>query len=258
MNRTDRKRQAKVDEKQLAHGVDPESSDPALIAAMARQMLRLFETAKSEKNIDPAVKFFHAKVEATLKGSTIPVACGKGCAHCCHSWVSVIAPEALFVAKQIRKKEGGDFVEKVKAAYRITGDLDSAARTRLAAPCPLLAADLCSVYQWRPAVCRFAASVSATACQRVLRLLAPETIPTPARNVRGRVAYEIAASIALVEAGLPHRYYEFNAALMRALERDDAEAAWLAGEDVFAGVRQDPTDTAATPNAQAIRRYAFR
>src|SRR6185369_4451035 len=91
MNRTDRKRQAKVDEKQLAHGVDPESSDPALIAAMARQMLRLFETAKSEKNIDPAVKFFHAKVEATLKGSSIPVACGKGCAHCCHSWVSVIA-----------------------------------------------------------------------------------------------------------------------------------------------------------------------
>ena len=257
MNRTDRKRQAKLDENQLAGGIDPETNDPALTAAMARQMLRLMETAKRERNIDPPVKFFHAKVEATLSAGRVPAACGKGCAHCCHTSVSVIAPEALFIAKQLRKSHGRDLVDGVRAAHLRTRDLDLPARTRFPTPCPLLAGNLCSIYQSRPAVCRFAASASATACERVLRLLAPETIPTPARNVRGRVVYEIAVCIALMEAGLPHRHYEFNAALQRALERDDAEAAWLAGEDIFAGIRQDPNDTASTPNAQAMRRYAF-
>ena len=38
-------------------------------------------------------------------------------------------------------------------------------------------------------------------------------------HLKGRGAYEIALSLALKHVGLPHYYYELNAALTRALER---------------------------------------
>jgi Fe-S-cluster containining protein len=256
MNRSDRKRQAKDDERLLARGIVPETRDPSATAAMARSLLALLETAKTKGDIGPAVKFLHAKVEATLAAQPIPVACTRSCAHCCHTWVSATAPEALYAARAIRAR-GPALVEKVKAAQAATADLDFAARARFPAPCPILEDNLCSLYESRPAVCRFASSMSAEACERVLRLLARETIPTPARHVQARAVYEIAMTIALIRAGLPHRYYEFNAALARALAREDAEAAWLAGEDVFAGVRLDPNDTMATRDAQAMYRFVF-
>jgi len=105
--------------------------------------------------------------------------------------------------------------------------------------------------------CRFAASVDAAICLRVFREGAPEAIPGPARNLRGRSAYQIALGVALKAAGLPHAYYEFNAALARALSREDAEAAWLSGEDIFFDVPRDPTDVFAHPQTSMIYTMAF-
>src|SRR6185503_6440381 len=99
MNRSERRRQSKDDEKRLKTGIDPESSDPEPTAAMARHMHALLETAKRDKNVDPAVRFLHAKVDATRQTmSSMRVDCKKGCSHCCHAWVSATIPEVLFVA----------------------------------------------------------------------------------------------------------------------------------------------------------------
>lgn len=256
MNRAERKRQAKDDEKRLAHGVDPETSDPEPTAAMARTLLALLEQAKTDGDVGPAVAFLHAKVDASLKAKPVPVACARGCDHCCHGWVSVTAPEALYAAKLIRAK-GGDLAGRVQAAQSATAGFDFHTRARNPLPCPMLHDGLCSIYGARPGVCRFASSMNAEACERVLRLLAHETIPTPVRHMKTRAVYEIAMTVALLKAGLPHRYYEFNGALARALEREDAEAAWLAGEDLFEGVRQDPNDTMASRDAQGLYRFVF-
>jgi hypothetical protein len=105
--------------------------------------------------------------------------------------------------------------------------------------------------------CRFAASVDAAICLRVFREASAEAIPGPARNLRGRSAYQIALGVALRAAGLPHAYYEFNAALARALSREDAEAAWLSGEDIFFDVPRDPTDVFAHPQTRMIYTMAF-
>jgi Fe-S-cluster containining protein len=256
MNRSERKRQAKEDEKRLARGIDPESRDPEPTAAMARQLHALFEKAKASGSVDAAVGFFHAKVEATLGGAKAATACAQGCSHCCHAWVSATAPEILYVAKLMRRR-GGDAMARVRAAYEATRGFDVMARARNPHPCPALEADLCTVYDSRPGVCRFASSINAAACERVLRLLQRETIPTPLVHMKGRAVYEIAMTIALIQAGLPHRYYEFNGGLAAALVREDAEAAWLAGEDVFKGVRVDPNDTMQNRNAQLLYRHAF-
>jgi hypothetical protein len=61
----------------------------------------------------------------------------------------------------------------------------------------------------------------------------------------------------LRHAGLSHRAYEFNGALSRALETDQAEHRWLAGEDIFAGIHCDPEDAFSNPQTQMLYRYAF-
>lgn len=258
MNRADRKRQAKEDERLLARGIDSRSHDPGPTIAMARQIHTLLEKAKREKNIDPPVKFLQAKVEATRERlADIPVACKKGCSHCCYVWVSATAPEILFVAKLIRRKADASAIAKIGAAHLATRDYDFRTRDKHPHPCPMLEADVCSIYEARPTSCRFAVSMNASVCARAMRQLSGEGIPTPGWYLSARGAYQLALVIALNHAGLPHRYYEFNAGLTRALEHGDSERAWLEGDDIFSGVRQDPNDALLTPNAGHLYRHAF-
>src|SRR6185503_9728932 len=105
MNRADRRRQIKDDEQKLRNGIEADSSDPAGTAAMTRLMSDLLETAKRDRNIEPPVRFLHAKVDATLHAMRkIPVDCKKACAHCCRVWVSATIPEVLFLAKSLRRR----------------------------------------------------------------------------------------------------------------------------------------------------------
>jgi Fe-S-cluster containining protein len=258
MNRAERRRQTKDDERRLKDGIDPESSNPGPTAAMARHMHALFETAKGEKDIDPPVRFLQAKVEATRQAmKDTQVACVKGCAHCCHVWVSTTIPEVLFIAKLIRRQADGTVIEKVRGAHQNTRAYDFATRERHPSPCPMLQQDICSIYESRPVACRFAVSANAMICQRAFRQLSGESIPTPLRYLKARGVYGIATVIALKHAQLPHHYYEFNAALTRALERDDAEGAWLSGEDVFFDVRRDPNDVAGEHTSRQLYKHAF-
>jgi hypothetical protein len=258
MNRAERRQQGKEDAKRLVHGIDPRTQDAEPTAAMARQLLTLFEEAKRGGNIDPAIRYLHAKVEATLAGTKeIKTACKKGCAHCCHTWVSAPAPEVLFLAKRILQRKEGQAVESVHKAHLRTKDMDPSSRKLHPLPCPLLAGDICSVYELRPIACRFASSADSAICARTLIEGGDEPIPTPMVHLRGRGGYQIALAIALKNAGLPHHFYEFNAALTRSLETKDAEKAWLAGDDIFFDVRRDPTDVLAHPQAQLMYRQAF-
>ena len=258
MNRSERRRKSKDDERQLKHGIDADTTDPAGAAAMTRLMSDLLETAKSDRNIEPPVRFLHSKVDATLQTMrSPPVDCKKGCAHCCRVWVSATIPEVLFIAKSLRRRKEIELAERVGAAHRITGAHDFASRQRLHQQCPLLTDDLCSVYDTRPVSCRFWASTNVAACLRVFRQSSGETVPTPMIHLKGRGAYEISLSLALKHVGLPHYYYELNAALTRALERADAESAWLGGDDVFRDVQRDPHDVSTDALSRQLYKFAF-
>jgi Fe-S-cluster containining protein len=143
--------------------------------------------------------------------------------------------------------------EKINAAHILTKDFDFDTRDQHPTPCPLLHDDVCSIYAFRPTACRLAASADAAICARAYHNLSNENIPMPMIYMSARANYAIAFAVALKHAQLPHRAYEFNAALARAMERKDAEQAWLGGEDVFSGVLQDPNDPFSNP--QAIRLY---
>lgn len=250
-------RQMQEDKRRVASGIDPESSDPELPVTMARALSALYTEAKRSGTVDPPVIFLYETINATLRRvSDIPVACRKACSHCCHIWVSVSAPEALFVAK-IVKQRGAAAVEKVRSAHEHTEEYDFDHRDQHPHPCPLLDDDACSIYDARPEVCRLAASADAEICARTYHNITNEDVPTPVLYLMGRAAYAITVAAGLRHAGLPHHAYEFNAALLRALETDQAEQRWLAGEDIFGGIQRDPEDALADPEAQQLYKYAF-
>src|SRR6202051_2196360 len=231
MSRAERRRQAREDEKRLVRGIDPESTDPQLTAAMSRLLHSLFETAKRTGNIDPPVKFLHSRVDATVRGlRDVPIACRKGCSHCCHIWVSATAPEILSISKILRRR-GRSAISKVHAAHTETRDYEFDVRDEHPFPCPMLDNNMCSIYEFRPKACRLAASADASICARSYLNVTNEDIPTPMIYLVSRSAYAVALASALRYSQLPFHAYEFNSGLARALERSDAEQAWLSGED---------------------------
>ncbi|MFZ1990068.1 MAG: YkgJ family cysteine cluster protein, partial [Alphaproteobacteria bacterium] len=189
MNRAERKRQAKEDEKCLLHGIDPDTSDASLTVAMTRQMCVLFEKAKRTGSVEAPIKFFYAKVAETLSAQPIQVACARGCSHCCNGWVSATAPEILFMASRVRER-GEALAARAQAAYGVTNVFTMAERPEHQHPCPILEDNSCGLYEARPFMCRLAASVDANACLRVIRLLQPGTIPAPMRHLKARARYE--------------------------------------------------------------------
>lgn len=250
-------KQYQSDKRLLRPGINPESQSPDETAAMARVLSRMFAEAKQTGNVSPAIEYFHDTINSTVRGlSDIPIACKKGCSHCCHIWVSVAPPEALHIAKIIQQT-GPEIVEKVRSAYEYTRQFSFDDRPEHPYPCPLLADDLCSIYDSRPKACRLASSADAAVCARTYHNKTSEDVPTPEMYMIGRAYYAMALASGLRQIGLPYRAYEFNGALVRVLDTPDAERRWLSGENIFDGVQPDPDDTFNVPAAQQLYSIAF-
>jgi hypothetical protein len=122
--------------KRLGPPIDVTSPNPEPAVVLARRLHSMFETAKQDGNIDPPVEFVHAKLDTTIHAfGPLPVACKKGCSHCCYIWVSATAPELLFIAKMIRSR-GDQAIERVRTAHLQTKEFSLGLRVRAdQAPC---------------------------------------------------------------------------------------------------------------------------
>ena len=242
MNRAERRRQAREDLTRIARGLAPGRAEPSELAPMMRVLHELILESRSAGTVAPLMSFLHANMrgaERLAPGHLL--ACRRGCAHCCHAFVSARAPELLFVKNAIPDRDRAEVDAAVEQAHAVTGALGPTERGGMAQACPMLEAGACRVYAARPMTCRMAASQSAEVCARAFAPGAvSETIPVPEHYPTLRRSYSIALAGALRRAGYSAWSYEFNAAMRMALARPDAEAAWLAGEDIFAGAPRDP------------------
>lgn len=260
MERADRRRQAKEDERALAGGIHAERPDGPQIMVLMRLLHERLLAARSAGSIAPLTDFFRANMRAAWRlEAKQGLACRRGCAFCCHAWVSAKAPEILLAKAAIPPREREAVRAAVEAAFAATGIADPSARAAMAAPCPMLRDGECRIYDARPATCRTAVSLDAELCARAFRPGAEALdIPTPDFHIVMRRSYSIALAGALKRAGYSAASYEFVAALRAALARPDAEAAWLAGEDLFAGVQTDPgSDPFEHPKNRQVYALAF-
>lgn len=119
---------------------------------------------------------------ALVQHKGAPVACQRGCFHCCHAPVTATRVEALAVAERV---ESWPSEEKLALVTRLS---EYAARfalhseeqgLRFRHPCPLLKEGKCAVYDVRPLSCRGLTSWDAELC----RLWVED--PSPAFTMRG-------------------------------------------------------------------------
>ena len=131
-------------------------------------------------------------------------ACIKGCNHCCHQRVEVTDFEALVLSHVV--------VQRPELRERLEQDTGDA--------CPFLVDEECSVYDFRPAVCRAAASPDAELCRRRFRL--GEQLPSQ-RTRSSRLTVVMAAA---VDAAVNHllgkesksQYAEIREAVLEILD----------------------------------------
>ena len=167
------------------------------------------------------------------------IGCRKGCSFCCVSVVTCTPPEIFRVAHWLTDNANG-------AACRIDiAEVAAEAARRQALPgtelftnrkhCPLLVAQACGVYAVRPIPCRALLSLSSQACQLALEENKGQ-VPVIATAMNKGEMVRTMLLAAVSAAGLADRGIELNAGVTTAMNMPDAEARWLAGENIFDGV----------------------
>ncbi|MGE4423821.1 MAG: YkgJ family cysteine cluster protein [Pseudodesulfovibrio sp.] len=235
----------------------PEAQREALADCLSRERMEAFAAALRPQGepADQPVKALHDAVreaydvcESMMDELQLdpPLACKRGCIHCCYNQVAVTEPEALFLGLHLlgtRSPERlRDLADRARAladglkgkSWREIGMI----RHRL--PCLFLEDGGCSVYPARPLACRGWNSVDETMC---LRSNLSQDAMTPIENhpIMRQIADAIqsgllrgASSLGL-EAG-----YLLMARAMALLLSDDPEqglidgtADWLDGKPFF-------------------------
>ena len=236
-----------------------ENCVPAL-QANARHMALMLLDGPSPDRASQVAAFAESLIDASIAaGIAEPIACGKGCAHCCTTFVSCTFPEVFRLAQGVRGRAAAE--GRVRAAAVRARSMDQYRREIDRVSCPILEDSACSAYVQRPVVCRAVLSVSLPRCLEIFRdgRRADFLYPMGAETIRGYVVMMMRA--ALIAAGMPHQNYEMTHALEIVLGDETAEARWLAGEPVFAGVAIDRAELGsnhfselATALASVVRR----
>lgn len=223
------------DEQRIADGIDALHPSGDEVVALMRTLRRRIDDCRKTQSVDPLMEYLYANLgSGGDRLADVPIACGAGCSHCCHSpWIDATPPEVLYAVSSIPEEKRRQTADTVERAGAGTRGKPLEERSRMVTPCPLLESDACGVYAGRPIVCRSRVSADADACRRAYLELSGETFPAPAAwNTLG-AAYAVSLEAAVVHAGLVPTARSLSDCLPLALADRSLEARWLGGEDVF-------------------------
>ncbi len=130
--------------------------------------------------------------EADLTGQAAEreSACRAGCSHCCHINVLVPEAEARVIAKEIGLKSPcephpqnilmtGDYATD-QGLEKFRSEQQTRHMSHFGKPCPFLVENKCSIYRFRPMVCR--QQISLDSDDLLCQLVVGESIPVPYLN----------------------------------------------------------------------------
>jgi hypothetical protein len=226
----------------------------AEIVAVAMAVKAKLDEAGNPRRASEAAELAQTLVETSLNArppTLQKIACARGCAYCCHTFVGVTPPEAFRLADAVRAGlAAGMSTETIRERGRPLMGIAPDKRIGGKLPCPLLVDGACSVYRHRPLVCRQATSLDLVACVDEFegRNLAAQ-IPISGTHLQHSSNAHITLLGALKAAGYSTDALDLASALDVALSNPDAEARWLGGEDVFRNVPRLVTREATTRRA---------
>jgi hypothetical protein len=255
MDRAEKRRLQREDAKwigkplALGHGAQS-------FAANVRHLVGILSDKSRPQRASEAATFTQALYETTLASVKPPrVACAKGCAHCCSTFVTIIPAEAFRVAALVRKK--AEVAARVTDTYAVTSQIPKLERWKAKVPCPLLEDAVCTIHAARPLTCRGCVSTDADVCFRIYVEGQEEVPPFPLEYNSVATATAAVLSAALRLVGLPDRSIDWTGALAIALA-PDSEARWLAGENIFADVPMGSGTRLGTPFDRTVEELAAR
>lgn len=189
-----------------------------------------------ERLLADAFSAFDSELQAR-QAAGAPVACDRGCDVCCAIRVTATAPEVLHIARHLRQADPevcARLVRRLAEADADTRDADADERVSQGTACPFIDDDgACAIYPVRPLACRGHASHDREACAQAA-CGQRQDIPYSVAHRMVRSLVQNALQSALRDAGYTWASYELNHALVQALAQPESEAAWRAGEDLFA------------------------
>ena len=210
----------------------------AEILAVALVVKAKLEEAGNARRASEAAELAQTLVETSLAArppTLQKIACTKGCAYCCHTFVGVTPPEAFRLAGAIRGGlAAGMTPEVIRERGRPLMGIPPDARIGGKLPCPLLVDGACSVYRYRPLVCRQATSLDLAVCIDEFEGRNLDVrVPISGAHLQHASNAHITLLGALRSAGFSTDALDLASALDVVLAEPNAEARWLAGEDVF-------------------------
>lgn len=240
LDRAERRRLLKEDEAWIGK---PLSANPPRREAEAhvRHLALVLRDTGVEHRAVQAATYAGDLFDATVaQQKTGAVACGKGCFHCCTKLVMVTLPDIFRLAQSFEGK--ADKIAEITAAAQIAHAITHTQAPDDKLPCPVLTDQACSAYGNRPIPCRFLLSQSLDACVRIFELGSGEAFPYTAGTVMVRQRLDQIVQAALILSGLAPYHYELIQALAVAVTTENAEARWLAGAPLFAGIAVNAKD----------------
>ncbi len=231
--------------------LQPKTSEILAIAQVVKAKLG---EADNPRRASEAAELAQTLAETSLAArppTQQKIACTRGCAYCCHTFVAITPPEAFRLAAAVRSGQAaGMSADAVRERGRALVGVSPEARIGGKLACPLLVDGGCSVYRFRPLVCRQATSLDVDVCIDEFegRNLAAR-IPISGVHLQHASNAHITLLGAMRASGFATDALELAAALDTALTEPNAEARWLAGEDVFKNVSRQVTREARLEHA---------
>ena len=239
LSRTERRNLQRQDAEILPRPL-PMNQDPRPVAAHIRHVVKLLRAPQSKSPCSEAIAHVTGLFDRTVPAQANKmIACTKGCAYCCTQMVVLTLPEAFFVAAQIRHKK--QTVAAVMEAAAKIGALSLDERLQAKVFCPLLDNALCSIYAARPLGCHAFVSTNLEACIATFTRGEVPNLSMPSDTVNALYAVRMMLTASLRLAGLDHGHYEMLGTLAVILGHENAEARWLAGENIFTDLKPGPS-----------------
>ncbi len=217
-----------------------EDNDRLAVALVLRES---FDAARDTYPASALAAAAENMLERTLaiRTKSLPLACAKGCSWCCRCFVTCSPPEIFRIAYWLRDNADARRIDTsaIAAEADRRRPLSETDLFKTKPMCALLTEGACGVYDVRPLPCRALLSLSEEACRAgIMENRGQIPLVTTAMDSAEQVRILMLATVRSV--GLSDAGYELVGGLAAALAGPDTEQRWLAGEDVFAGVRRGP------------------
>lgn len=178
------------------------------------------------------VRSVHEKTDAIVERiSKTPEGqfdCKPGCTYCCSYRVEALPAEIFLIARELKKLPAAELAAVISRLSEHAVKAKDLRPEHHNLVCPFLQDSMCTVYESRPFGCRRFNSLDVEQCKD------PAGMPPENEELNMKAAAVLNGTVeGYMKRQLSSIPHELGAAVLKALQEDDAENRWYRGDMVF-------------------------